>query len=89
MIVLFLYIIRGVTIFRIFDGTRYYIKLISESLIDIRFFLVMMFYSTFSFGILFIKSKEEKITFNHLWFDSYSLNFGENNILSNKEDHGI
>ena len=68
--------IRGLTGFRLFDGTRYYVNLILRSLNDIKYFIIMFSYSTFLFGVLFIIALHKEITFKTLWIYPYELNFG-------------
>ena len=77
-LVAFLVLARGVTAFKIFDGTRYYLRLILRSLNNIKYFMIMFFYSTFCFGVLFTVSRGEKASFEELWETSWLLNFGEN-----------
>ena len=69
-------LIRGLTGFKIFDGTRYYVRLILNSLSDIRYFIVVLSYSTFSFSVLFMISRNESLSFESLWKFSWGLNFG-------------
>ena len=75
-IVAFLNLFRGITAFRVFDGTRYYITLIIRALNDIKYFIIIFSYSTFSFGVLFLISRSESVNFQSLWSDTYGLNFG-------------
>lgn len=73
-------VFKGLTGFQAFDGTRYYIALIFRALNDIKFFIVMLIYLTFSFGILFAVINNQKIlTFKTIWIDSYDLNLGSFN----------
>ena len=83
-IVAFLNFLRGITAFRVFDGTRYYITLIITALNDIKYFIFIFSYSTFSFGVLFLISRQEGINFESLWSDTYGLNFG---MFVNPEDN--
>ena len=69
-------LLRGITVFRLFDGTRFYIELIFRSLNDIKYFFLMFAYSTFTFGFLLMISREEGLGFNSIWGESYDLNFG-------------
>ena len=69
--------IRGLTGFRVFDGTRYYVRLILRALGDMGYFFIMLGYSTITFGIMFQVSRQNNtLDFKNLWMDSYSLNFG-------------
>ena len=78
----FLSLLRGITEFWLFDGTRFYIELIFLSLNDIKYFFLMFGYSTFTFGFLLMISREQGLDFNSIWVESYGLNFG------NYEDTG-
>lgn len=69
-------LLRGITGFRLFDGTRFYIDLILKCLNDIKYFFVMFSYSTLAFGFLFMVSRDEVLSFDYIWGDSYSFNFG-------------
>ena len=69
-------LIRGITFFLLFDGTRFYIRLIVRALNDIKYFFVMFAYSTFTAGMLLMISREEDLTFEAIWGESYHLNFG-------------
>lgn len=44
--------IRGLTGFRCFNGTRYYVRLIFSSIWDIKAFIVIFLYSTIAFGLI-------------------------------------
>ncbi|CAG9330473.1 unnamed protein product [Blepharisma stoltei] len=52
-LLIFLSFIRGISYFRIFEETRYLIHLIQEVSFDIGSFLVLLLYSTLSFGVIF------------------------------------
>ena len=65
-IVAFLNLLRGITAFRVFDGTRYYITLIITALNDIKYFIIIFCYSTFSFGVLFLISRSQAVNFESL-----------------------
>jgi hypothetical protein len=68
---------RGLTGFRLFDGTRYYVRLILRALGDMGYFFIILGYSTITFGVMFQVSRHGKpFEFKTLWMDSYSLNFG-------------
>ena len=70
-----LLVTRSLNGFRVFKGTRYYIKLIFTSLSSIKYFIVMFFYSTFIFALIILISKNQKITFYTIWEQSWKLNF--------------
>lgn len=77
-IVVLLSVIRGLTGFRAFDSTRYYIKLIIESLKDVSFFLMIFVYTTLSYGLLSVAINDtEKSIGKILWIDSFGLGFGD------------
>ena len=68
---------RGLTAFRLFDGTRYYVRLILRAISDMGYFLILLSYSTITFGVMFQVSRNNgPFEFKSLWMDSYSLNFG-------------
>ena len=76
-------ILRGVSGFRAFDATRYYITLIFNSLINIKSFLYIFFYSTLSFGLLKIAgTKDPEISFKSLWISSFNLAIGESGDMN-------
>ena len=75
--------LRGITVFRLFDGTRFYIELIIRSLNDIKYFFMMFAYSTVTFGCLLMISREEGMNFSSVWEESYDLNFGNYDDPSN------
>jgi hypothetical protein len=70
--------IRGLTAFRCFDGTRYYSRLVFNSIINIRSFLVIVFYSTVGFGFI-------RRIYN-LDSGDESLNFGDFIVSALNED---
>ena len=69
-------LLRGITAFHLFDGTRFYIELIFRSLNDIKYFFLMFAYSTFTFGFLLMISRDQGLGFSSIWGESYDLNFG-------------
>lgn len=77
--------IRGLTAFKVVDGTRYYIWLIFRALNDFKFFLVIFFYSTFCFGVLFyIAFEVEEANFNNLWIEPFKVTFSASNYNANE-----
>lgn len=78
-------VIRGVTGFRAFGATRYYIRLILQSLLSIKSFLYIFIYSTLSFGLLNIAATRGTISADSLWMDSFGLAFGETDAM--KSNH--
>lgn len=80
--VMLLNFMRGLTGFRLFDGTRYYISLIIRALDDMKYFVIMFSYSTITFGVLFLVSRDTAdqdpdLSFASLWMISYRLSFGD------------
>ena len=78
---------RGVSGFRAFDTTRYYIQLILQSLSSIGSFIIIFIYTTISFGILNIVSQEgnSSISINHLWIEPFGMPFGNSELGSGSE----
>ncbi|OMJ64991.1 hypothetical protein SteCoe_40053 [Stentor coeruleus] len=87
-------IIRGITGFRAFGNTRYYIKLLQMCFDRMKYFLLIFIYSTLALGIMnSIASNQENITFKSLWSSSFDIIAGttdsfyqENTIASNQEN---
>jgi hypothetical protein len=69
-------LIRGLTAFRVVDGTRYYVRLILTSLDSIKYFLIMFCYSSIFFSVLFTISQGREVSFDTLWDQGWSQNFG-------------
>lgn len=73
----FLNVLRGVIGFRAFDATRYHFRLITETLINIKSFLVILIYSTLSFGLMRLAlSDDHSVSFKELWIDPFGLTIG-------------
>ncbi|OMJ68993.1 hypothetical protein SteCoe_33401 [Stentor coeruleus] len=67
---------RGISYFRMFEGTRYMVRLLSEVIKDMQIFLVLLFYSTLAFAfILFINNPI--YTFAEYTTISYKLDLGD------------
>ena len=66
---------RGITCFRAFSKTRFYVELIISSSTDIISFLCLFFYSTLAFGAL-NSVEEDNTEFSYIWMWSYNLNLG-------------
>ncbi|OMJ87262.1 hypothetical protein SteCoe_11029 [Stentor coeruleus] len=83
-LMIFVNILKGATGFRAFDKTRFYVRLFFRSFQDILYFLIIFFYSTLSFGLLFASNKnldtEELI--RYIWLSPFDLNLG--NFSSNE-----
>ncbi|OMJ81008.1 hypothetical protein SteCoe_18621 [Stentor coeruleus] len=78
-ITVFLNLIRGVTGFRAFDTTRYYIRLILQSLNNVKSFIIIYLYTTFCFGFLrSILDENPEISFSSIWANPFGLSIGEN-----------
>jgi WD40 repeat protein len=71
-----LYWARAVTYFRISDKTRYLIRMISETFLDIIPFLLIFFSSTVTFALLFYISTDSD-HFSSTFVYSYQLNFND------------
>ena len=79
-------VIRGLTGFRAFDATRYYIGLISMSLSNTCPFLFIFVYTNLSFGVLLTASgSAPELSFESLWVNVFNLDLGEVSILASKE----
>ena len=81
--------IRGITGFRIFSMTRFYVKLILQSIKKCWSFIIIFFYSTIAFGVIFSKSgnysSNSSSIFDYYWKMSFDLNMGA--FDSNSNDH--
>ena len=71
-----LYWARAVTYFRIFDKTRYLIRMIIETFLDIVPFLLIFFTATFTFALLF-HIETGSSNFSDTFVLAYQLNFNE------------
>ena len=82
---IFVNFIKGVTGFRAFNRTRFYVKLFFWSFRDIFFFMLIFFYSTLGFGMLFCSTRDLNASelIKQLWFAPFDLNLG--NFDSNSE----
>jgi hypothetical protein len=68
--------IRGVSYFRIFTVTRYYINLIYEVIIDILPFLTILFYSTIGFSLTFENLQASDRPYFGYVTESWEINVG-------------
>ena len=80
VVVLFSFI-RGISCFRIFDETRYYIQLIVKSISDVKYFIIIYLYTTLTFAVMFLASGytgEETTMPSFLFYlkSSYDENIG-------------
>ena len=82
---------RGLTAFRVIDGTRYYIRLILKSTYDIRYFIFVFFYSNLMIGCLYSARSTNELSFKSIWYDMFCFNFGYFNAdsLASPIDYGI
>jgi WD40 repeat protein len=79
-------IARGVTGFRSFDTTRYYIRLILESLKRVLAFLLIFLYTTIGFGLLnTVSHQDSKMDFQWLWINSFGLAIGEKGEMMSEQ----
>jgi WD40 repeat protein len=88
VLVIFLSCIRGISYFRLFDNTRYMINLLREVIKDMRSFLILFFYSTYSFALIYFimvnnllkyspEAEASRQDFSHYIATSYLLSLGE------------
>ena len=67
---------RGISYFRMFEGTRYMVRLLSEVIKDMQVFFIILFYSTLAFSfILYLNNP--KYTFSKYVTVSYRLDLGD------------
>jgi WD40 repeat protein len=70
-------LVKGLTCFRVINKARHYVRLVKSAIEDSFYFLLIFFYTTFSFGVLyFISNDTEKDVFS-IWTAAYELNMGE------------
>ena len=70
---------RGISGFRIFESTRFCVKLIIRSIIRVTPFMVVFSYSTYGFGLVFSKSNmknDDYSTFDYYWKIPFDLSMG-------------
>ena len=67
-IILFVTLLRGITYFRLFSETRYYINLLYEVLFDVIPFLIILYYVTIGFAMIFLSLQrtEDNTYFDYL-----------------------
>lgn len=91
-LVIALNFIKGLTGFRAFENTRYYVKLIIQSLNDIKSFIGIFIYTVFCFGLLNIVSNKAEINFYNLFISPLAFTVGkieEFNLLGNDDNYSI
>ena len=74
---IFCSVTRGITGFKAFDITRYYIRLILQSLSSIGPFLLIFIYTILSFGLLGIAASSTQLSFSSMWITPFGLTFGD------------
>ena len=74
---MFISFLRGITYFRLFQNTRYMINLLAEVIKDMQSFLILLFYSTVAFGMIFKTLNPDTDTFATFLSKSYLLDLGE------------
>lgn len=70
---------RGISYFRMFDGTRYMVRLLSEVIKDMKVFFVILGYSTLAFTFIFYL-RNQTFTFSEFLTVSYRLDLGDFDI---------
>ncbi|OMJ84795.1 hypothetical protein SteCoe_14051 [Stentor coeruleus] len=91
-LVIALNFIKGLTGFRAFESTRYYVKLIIQSLYDIKSFIGIFIYTVFCFGLLNIVSNKSEINFYNLFISPLAFTVGkieEFNLLGNDDNYSL
>lgn len=66
---------RGISYFRMFEGTRYMVRLLSEVITDMQVFFVILSYSTLAFSFVLFLNKQT-YTFGDYLTIAYRLNLG-------------
>ena len=72
-------VIRGLTAFRAFTKTRYYVRLISRSILDILPFITIFLYSTLCFGLIegLLLKNDKDFKVSDIFVKSYYVNLTE------------
>jgi hypothetical protein len=68
--------IRGLTYFRAFAKTRFYVRMILDTAKKTVAFLVVLLYSTLAFCVLYSASDDNYETFEDAWHESFELDMG-------------
>ena len=68
---------RGIGCFRMFDNTRYMVRLIIQVIIDIATFFVLLFYATLAFAFIFYLRNPELQAFPMFLTQAYRLDLGD------------
>jgi WD40 repeat protein len=69
--------LRGLTFFRAFAYTRYFVRMVLETAKDSLAFMVIFAYSTLGFGLMFAATDPKIESLGAAWIMSYELNHGE------------
>lgn len=75
---------RGISYFRMFEGTRYMVRLLSEVIADMQVFFIILSYSTIAFTFIFYLKKAGPAFGMHLTV-SYRLDLGD--FSTSEYDH--
>lgn len=78
--------IRMISLFRLFEGTRYMIRMIFEVVSDISSYLLVLLMTTLAIAISFYFANAQKTGFMDVLIKTYLMNFGQID-LSNYEDN--
>jgi WD40 repeat protein len=70
--------LRGISYFRMFNGTRYMVRLLGKVIMDMRVFFTILFYSTMGFALIFYL-RNPTIPFWMYMTTSYRLDLGDFN----------
>lgn len=80
--------IRFISLFRLFEGTRYMIRMIFEVVSDISSFLLVLLMTTLTITISFYFANTQKTDFETIFLQSYLMNFGQID-LTNYQDNAF
>lgn len=89
---IFFSMIRMVSVFRLYPGTRYMIRMIFEVALDLTSFLLVLLMTTLTMAVSLYFSQKEKSTFSSMLMQSYLMNFGqidEGGFTENLYEHVI
>ncbi|OMJ95877.1 hypothetical protein SteCoe_600 [Stentor coeruleus] len=77
-------LIRGISGFTAFDSTRYYIKLLTVSIYEMKDFLYIFIYTTIALGLLnMIAGNKNELSYESLWDSSFNLVVGNSDMFFN------
>ncbi|OMJ85875.1 hypothetical protein SteCoe_12717 [Stentor coeruleus] len=69
-------LIRGISVFRVFESTRYYIRLIFISSEEIIPFMCIFVYSVVSFGVMNIIAKKSDVSLQEIFYMPFAFTVG-------------